>query len=151
MNSNHVWVPQASQHTRLSQEALAGLFPAATGILKHLDGHMATQVINVTADAGASGISPITNTATVTAIGQIDPVAPNDSASIDITVGEDIAVTKNVDDSAPDEGDAIKYTVTVTNNGPNDATGVVVTDDLPAGVTFGSVDSVSQGAYSAVT
>ena len=32
-------------------------------------------------------------------------------------------------------GQTLTYTITVTNNGPDDALGVVVTDTLPAGVT----------------
>jgi uncharacterized repeat protein (TIGR01451 family) len=38
-------------------------------------------------------------------------------------------------------GNALNYTVTVTNNGPSAATGVTLTDTLPAGITFGSVTS----------
>jgi len=38
-------------------------------------------------------------------------------------------------------GSPITYTVTASNNGPSAATGVVVTDTLPAGVTFVSASS----------
>ena len=51
-----------------------------------------------------------------------------------------------VDDGTPSEGDAIVYTVTVTNKGPDDATGVVVTDMLPNGVTFVS-SRAATGSY----
>jgi len=44
----------------------------------------------------------------------------------------------------------ITWTITLTNRGPGDATGVVVTDILPAGVTFKSA-SADQGAYDAGT
>ena len=48
----------------------------------------------------------------------------------------DLALDKTVDDPTPSEGDTITYTVTLTNNGPDTATGVQVTDLLPAGVTY---------------
>ena len=71
----------------------------------------------------------------------------NDSASVDFTVTDaDLAITKGVSDSTPDENDSIDYTVTVTNNGPDGATGVVVTDLLPAGVAY-DVHLASQGTY----
>jgi len=41
-------------------------------------------------------------------------------------------------------GNPLTYTVMVANDGPTDATGVIVTDTLPADVTLGSVTS-SQG------
>ncbi|MGV6827759.1 MAG: DUF11 domain-containing protein, partial [Flavobacteriales bacterium] len=53
----------------------------------------------------------------------------------------DLVTTKVVDNAAPAEGDTIVYTIEVTNNGPDDATGVSLTDSLPAGVTYVSDDS----------
>lgn len=58
--------------------------------------------------------------------------------------GADLAVSKTVDTANPSEGD----TITLTNSGPEDATGVEVTDDLPEGVTFGSS---SAGSYNSGT
>jgi uncharacterized repeat protein (TIGR01451 family) len=58
----------------------------------------------------------------------------------------DLAVAKAVNDSTPNVGDVITYTVTLTNGGPDAATGVQVTDLLPAGVTFQSY-SATQGVY----
>jgi uncharacterized repeat protein (TIGR01451 family) len=42
-------------------------------------------------------------------------------------------------------GDRLTYTLTVTNNGPQAATGVTVTDPLPSNVHFNSVAS-TQGS-----
>ena len=44
----------------------------------------------------------------------------------------------------------LTYTVTVTNNGTSSATGVVLTDTLAAGLTFGSA-TPSQGSYNSST
>ena len=52
----------------------------------------------------------------------------------------DLAVTKTVSDATPNVGDQITFTVTLTNSGPDAATGVQVTDLLPAGLTFVSAD-----------
>ncbi len=64
--------------------------------------------------------------------------------------GADLAITM-VD--APDPVKVktpLTYTITAKNNGPALATGVVVTDTLPSGVTFGSV-TPSQGNCSGTT
>jgi uncharacterized repeat protein (TIGR01451 family) len=58
----------------------------------------------------------------------------------------DLAVAKSVDDAAPNEGDTVTFTVDVTNNGPDPATGAEITDLLPTGVTYVS-DTVTVGSY----
>jgi uncharacterized repeat protein (TIGR01451 family) len=60
----------------------------------------------------------------------------------------DLAVTKSVSNPAPSVGDAVTFTITLTNNGPDLAGGVAVTDQLPAGLTFVSA-TPSQGTYEA--
>jgi uncharacterized repeat protein (TIGR01451 family) len=86
------------------------------------------------------------NTATVAAA-ESDPEPANNAATQATTVNAltvDLAVTKA---GAPDPvaiGANVTWTITVVNNGPGAATGVVVTDVLPGSVTLVSV-SASQG------
>ncbi|WP_170254782.1 DNRLRE domain-containing protein [Phaeodactylibacter luteus] len=61
----------------------------------------------------------------------------------------DLAITKIVDNPTPNVGDNVVFTLTVTNNGPNTATGVEVTDNLPSGYTYVSDDG--SGAYNSGT
>jgi uncharacterized repeat protein (TIGR01451 family) len=62
----------------------------------------------------------------------------------------DLAITK-VDSSDPSRaGRDLTYTITVTNNGPNPATGVTVSDTLPAGLSARSTGA-SQGSCSGST
>jgi large repetitive protein len=91
----------------------------------------------------------ITNTAGVHVVGgSFDPNNSNDSssASTTVSISADIAVMKTVDNPSPNVGNNVTFTVTAKNNGPLNATGVVVTDPLPAGLTFVSA-SASQGGY----
>jgi uncharacterized repeat protein (TIGR01451 family) len=48
----------------------------------------------------------------------------------------DISVTKVADDATIDAGDQAGFTITVTNNGPGDATDVSLTDTLPSGISW---------------
>ncbi|MBI5096624.1 MAG: DUF11 domain-containing protein [Nitrospirae bacterium] len=57
----------------------------------------------------------------------------------------DLSITKSDSPDPAITGGLLTYTLTVTNNGPNDTTGVTVTDTLPAGVTLVSV-TPSQGS-----
>ena len=52
----------------------------------------------------------------------------------------DLLIAKAVSDPTPNVGETITYSLAVANSGPDTATGVVVTDLLPAGVTFVSAD-----------
>ncbi len=62
----------------------------------------------------------------------------------------DLKVSKTVDKTTANTGDTITYTVTISNSGPNDATGVNVTDMLPSGLTFVSATS-TLGSYATTT
>ena len=60
----------------------------------------------------------------------------NASAQLNIPPHSHIVVTKTVNNSRPNFGDTIIFTVTAHNNGPNDATGVQVIDILPVELIF---------------
>jgi uncharacterized repeat protein (TIGR01451 family) len=92
-----------------------------------------------------------TNAATISHADQFDPDPANNQASATVTPQQaDLALTKTVDNPLPNVGDTITYTITLSNNGPDSATGVNVTDPLPAGVSF-VVDSASEGSYDPVS
>jgi len=55
----------------------------------------------------------------------------------------DISLTKSVDNGTPFVGSNVVFTLTVTNEGPSDASGVAVTDLLPSGYTYVSDDGAS--------
>ncbi|MER7129829.1 DUF11 domain-containing protein [Streptosporangium saharense] len=72
-----------------------------------------------------------------------DTSTPEDSnnANINVETSSDLAIGKTA--GTLNAGGSGTYTITVTNNGPSDDTGVVVTDTLPTGLTF--VSSVPAG------
>ena len=106
----------------------------------------------LTITATVNTTAPTTNTATKTAGNEVDPTTGNDSASATITpVAADIAITKTVDDTTPNQNTTVTFTVTATNNGPTNATGVVVTDLLPGGLTFVSATPSGATTYNQVT
>ena len=81
-----------------------------------------------------------------------DPTPGNNSATdTDTLVGSsDIAISKSVNNATPGLGTNVIFTVTATNNGPSNATGVAVNDLLPVGLAFVSA-TPSTGSYSNVT
>jgi uncharacterized repeat protein (TIGR01451 family) len=64
---------------------------------------------------------------------------------LDTAQRADLGITKTVDNPTPAAGGTVVFTITVTNNGPNTASGVMVFDSLPDGVTY--VSDNGGGAY----
>ncbi|MCB0597952.1 MAG: DUF11 domain-containing protein, partial [Phaeodactylibacter sp.] len=62
----------------------------------------------------------------------------------------DLELEKSVDNSTPNVGSNVTFTVVLTNQGPSTATGVSVGDQLPSGYTYIS-NTASQGAYNSGT
>ena len=63
------------------------------------------------------------------------------------TTSADLSITKTDSPDPVSVGQTLTYTLTAKNNGPSNATGVKVTDNLPSGVTFQSA-TPSQGSCS---
>jgi uncharacterized repeat protein (TIGR01451 family) len=101
------------------------------------DGASATVTIMVTPNSTGE----ISNTTTVSSATN-DPVPGNNSSTASTTViaatpaSADLSVTKSDNPDPVDVGLNVTYTVVVTDNGPDTATNVTLTDTLPASVNF---------------
>lgn len=62
----------------------------------------------------------------------------------------DVKIEKSSSTLTPKCGEEFNYTITVTNNGPNEAKGIQAADVLPAGLNYVS-SNASQGTYNAAT
>jgi len=70
--------------------------------------------------------------------------------TINAQVDPDIAVTQTASNYNPKKGDYVTITVTVVNNGPENATGVQITYQIPAGLTLVSAIT-NKGTYNTQT
>ena len=91
------------------------------------------------------------NKVTVTS-NQVDQYALNNTATIILVNNHtyyyaDLGIEIIVDDDTPNIGDIIKYTIIVTNNGPDDANNVTITGIIPSELVVVSTD----GSYNATT
>ncbi len=108
-----------------------------------------TPVLTITATVLSTGT--YNNTASITASDQSDPVSANNSATANVAAQmADLSITKVVNDATPAPGSQVTYTITLTNNGPDAATNVTVSDRLPSGLTFVSA-TPSAGTYDSGT
>ncbi|MEG1227977.1 MAG: hypothetical protein RSD71_04700, partial [Flavobacterium sp.] len=140
----------------------AGLYNNTTGIwnVGTVDKGVAESLI---IDAKVLPTGVYKNIAQVTASSLPDPDStPNnddgdqsedDEANVIVTPIQptaDLSITKSVNRSSPLIGSKVTFEIIVTNNGPNDTTGVQVTDKLPSGYTYDSF-TVSTGTYDSAT
>jgi uncharacterized repeat protein (TIGR01451 family)/fimbrial isopeptide formation D2 family protein len=95
-----------------------------------------------TDSAAPSYLDPQRNTTS----GQASGAGTGPTALVEVVASADIAVTKTASAAAIYDGQEVTYTVTARNNGPDAASGVALTDVLPAGLEYVS-STVSQGSY----
>lgn len=111
------------------------------------------QEAELTIDVEINGLGTLANVAQVIAHNEMDTdSAPNngaadeddqDDAIVFSENGEDVAdlsLSKTVDASMAEVGQSVDWTLTVTNQGTIDIAGIVVEDQLPAGLTVTNVD-----------
>lgn len=129
--------PQSVTFTLLPEDAGLGSGVAAPAI-----------EFEVSIDAAVAHDSVLTNTATVSSETP-DSNPENDGDTADLTVARevDLSVTKTHDADAVRIGDELPFTLEVRNAGPSEATDVVVTDTVPAGLEVVTVpgDEVGEG------
>jgi uncharacterized repeat protein (TIGR01451 family) len=110
-------------------------FPCALGTIP--PGQSRAIVTTFLVPAGYATPNPIINTATIATTADDEDLTDN-VATASTPVGlpsTDLAITK----SGPDglmPGTAISFVIQVTNHGPSDASGVIVDDPTPPGLTF---------------
>jgi uncharacterized repeat protein (TIGR01451 family) len=126
--------------------SVSGQNVVCTGIpnLTQNQSHNFSVTFNVTAAACAN--SPVQNTAVVDAR-ESDTNPSNDTSNtVSTTItgcDADLSITKTGPATVV-RGNTISYSAQVTNNGPSDATNVVVTDAVPSGLTFNSGSSSNE-------
>ncbi|MBP0011210.1 MAG: tandem-95 repeat protein [Roseofilum sp. Belize Diploria] len=72
--------------------------------------------------------------------------SPIDETTVANATDADLDLLKSISNTSPNVGDTLTYTLTLSNTGPANATGVEVSEQLPAGLTFVS-STPSQGTY----
>ena len=109
---------------------------AVAGMSGDLTATFAVTVVNPL----AAGVTQISNTASIADDGNngTDPTPGNNSASdtTPVTGAPDLSIDKSDGGNPVQPGDTISYTLTYSNTGNRGATGVVLTDTVPAHTTF---------------
>ena len=98
----------------------------------------------------ASTITSITNTATIQAnegssTGDLITVTPSPTITLNLADFADVSILKSVSADSIVIGETFSYTITLSNQGNLDATGVVITDILPTNFVISSITSVTNG------
>ena len=110
---------------------------------------MVFMIISTQAITTGNQTPALTTTATLTHVDQYD--TPNNYKTQSYSI---IRTTKRRHTSKPNTNNHtikhVTYTITTTNNGPDNATGVQITDQLPKGLTY-TTSNPSTGTYNSTT
>ncbi len=102
----------------------------------------------ITVNVNSNTFGNITNTANVTSsTAENNPGDETDSAtttSLAPANSADLSITKSDSPDPVEPGGTLTYTIMVTNNGPDSASNVVITDSLPASLTLVSSSGCNQ-------
>ena len=94
-------------------------------------------IISVQATVNDNATGTLINTATVSAPKEVDLSNNTDTVSNPLSPRIDLAINKTDSRDPVEPGSTFSYTLDIVNNGPSDATGVIVTDNLPqTGVVY---------------
>jgi uncharacterized repeat protein (TIGR01451 family) len=113
-------------------------------IASFAQGAQASFALTVHLSASIPTGTTVTNTVTVTSSTPFNGAPGSNSASASTTIGAnaDLSVTKNGPTFTPSNTN-VTYTVTATNAGPSAAASVTLTETVPAGMTFVSVNQTT--------
>ena len=106
--------------------------------------------ITVTVRVSVSAPASVTNVAAVSGGNDGDTTNNTASDTVDIDPAADLSIVKTLAPAPPVAGGVLVYTLRVADHGPDDATGVTVTDPLPAKLTSPTA-TTSQGSCSITT
>jgi uncharacterized repeat protein (TIGR01451 family) len=148
--------------TFISATSTEGSYASSTGVWTIGDvsaGSTAKLDIKALVDTSAS--STIANTATVSA-STTDPNTANNSSTVlffvnapstpTSTPSADLVINKTVDDTNPNAGDTVNYTITVTNNSTSTtSTDVVASDTLPLALTLENATASASTSFATST
>ena len=145
-------LPAGLTATAVNGTVTQGSYDAVTGIFtigSLASGATATLTLEGVVDVGEGG-NTITNVTTAATGDQVDPSTVGDDLEEAVVINDaaDLVTVKTLasGNPTPEVGDTVIFEIEVTNDGAAQATGVSLTDSLPAGITL-TGGSVSQGTY----
>ncbi|SHJ66454.1 gliding motility-associated C-terminal domain-containing protein, partial [Aquimarina spongiae] len=101
----------------------------------------ANEYLNVALITDSDQFDPDSDPATDNTVDDNGDGIPDDDEDTAVVTPQaaDLSIAKSIDNTSPNVGDTVTFTLVITNAGPDPATGVAVEDILPNGFTLVSV------------